>query len=158
MRVRQVVGLVVGSWLVSLACASPAIRDAERDAGRRLVDSAVELVEDVLELDTSVADAKADDAAAPLPAFTVDEVPCTTEKPWMFGATGLYAEKSYPGRSMADLARAAVLVCQPSPVPADYPCSGGSGVLVRDGSIAYFCGTKGDAGPTYASVKFIVPR
>lgn len=121
-----------------------------------MLDAVADLLEDVLDLDTSVADAKADDAATP-PAATADEVPCTTEKPWLYGSTGLYAEKAYPGRSMVDLARVTMLTCQSSSATPDYPCSAGAGALVRDGSIAYFCGVKGDAALPFTSVKFILP-
>lgn len=146
MTIRRVVSLVFGSWVVSLACASPAPHDTDRSPGYRALDAVVDAIEDAIGIDTAVADARADDAG---PAFSVDEVPCLT-KIARGGGLGTYAEKAYPGRSAADLARAAILVCGEGISPDGYACRQAIG-FVRDGSIAVTCDPAGTA-------RIVLPR
>lgn len=144
MRIRQVLALVVGSWFVSLACAGPAPRDVDRDAGR-VLDAVADLLEDVLDLDTSVADAKADDAA-PAPTVTVDEVKCTGD-----AGTFVIIEKAYPGRTVNDLARATAVWDDPAgTIPGGFKWAKSASLLIRDGAIGMQC----VVGQT---VRFIVP-
>lgn len=137
--------MVAGSVAVSGACA--AARSSDGPLG-----SAVDAALDAVGLgdSTAVGDVKADDTMSPPTPVppTVDDVPCDKTPA---GTTGMWAEKSYPGRSAADLSRGVATVC-------GGPLGGPSGFCavhttwVRDGVVMVYCG--GGAG---GSARFVMP-
>lgn len=121
--------------VAAISCSSPAAE---------LADAAVDAALDAI---GPTKDASADDAAPPAPT-TVDEVVCDKQYP---GVVGVFAEKSYPGRTKEDLARARVVNCNVTNVPTG-ACGAGL-PLVKDGMLFVYCGTDLDG----RKVTLVVP-
>ncbi len=150
---RKAIALVACSFVVhaAVSCASAvADRTEGHDAGT-FADAVAETIADAVRETFGGDDAKPAEAAPDAPAFTVDEVPCTTEKNWA-GTRATFAEKAYAGRSKEELARVSVLVCGGTPTVEGYECHRDRGgvVFVRDGSIAVMCSAP-------AVARFVVP-
>lgn len=131
MQKNRALWLVVGSFVV--ACSTPAVEAVVRDSG--LLDSFT--ADDVLVSDTT------SPAEAGPTSPTVDAVMC--DKTYPCGATGTstcwYGEKTYPGRTKADLSRASIFVCGAgSTAVPGYNCWVSGNLGVRDGAVAIDCG------------------
>lgn len=130
--------VLVGSVAVSAACAVS--RDMDRpsatktDAGR-VLDAVADAVRDVLGLDTAVSDAKADTPPTPP---TVDDVACDGDGTWV-GQPAWFARKSYPGKTVAELAMVRGLTCggTPSGIECQSALTG-----VAAGQVEIMCGLK----------------
>jgi hypothetical protein len=140
MRIRYVLGSLVGGLVVFVACASQNAATGPgpspgTDSGAGVVDALLDVLREDLgvEIDTAVKDAEAGPGDPPT---TVDEVDCT------IGSTaGFYGEKGFPGRSKDDLARGSATVCGGGGFlrPPGYDCTV-VGLVVRDGAAAAYCG------------------
>ena len=125
--------------LLAVSCSSPAAEVADA-----VIDAAMDVVA------PDVKDAHAEDSAPVAPApHTVDEVVCDKQ---YTGVVGVFAEKAYPGRSAADLARARVLNCNSTSNVPPGACAAGL-PLVKDGAMFAYCGTSLDG----RRVSFVVP-
>lgn len=140
MRIRSVIAFVAGSIAVHAAVSCAASRGGD-------VGSIADAVVDALGLDTSVHDARADGPPAPTPA-TVDDVACDREL-----VTGQwFAEKTFAGRTSADLSRGSAVVCGgPFGPPPGY-CQVAT-LYVKDGVVAAFCGNSSGK----ATVRIVMP-
>ena len=145
---KRALWMVAGSVLVSGACAI-----AKQDDGPigQAIDAALDSIG--LSDSTAVSDVRAEDGAPPKPTPTADDVPC--DKSWSpaAGFTHWYGEKAYPGRSASELALGSGIVCGgPFAAPPGFCTS--TGLMVRDGAAAVFCGTNADKA---ATAKIVMP-
>jgi hypothetical protein len=128
--------MLIAALVVS--CSSPA-----SEIAGAVVDAAV----DAIAPDVREASA-AEDSATAAPT-TVDEVVCDKQ---YSGVVGVFAEKAYPGRSAADLARARVLNCNTGSAAVPGMCGAGL-PIVKDGLVVASCGGSLDG----RKVTFVVP-
>jgi hypothetical protein len=121
--------VLVGSVAVAAACSSTNGSGPNAGSDGGLFDSLTDTVADTLGLDHVENEA----AAAEKP--TVDEVSCDKK----IGAN-YFAEKTYPGRAKADLARGVALVCKSAADPDGYACVQFA-ADVKDGAVRVLCGS-----------------
>lgn len=133
-RFGRLLGMVAGACAVSVACAA-----AKVDEGpiARALDAAADAVRDVVGLDVAVSDVRADTPPAPVPP-TVDDVACDADGTWG-GQPAWFARKSYPGKTVAELAMVRGLVCggAPSGIECQSALTG-----VASGQVEILCGLK----------------
>jgi hypothetical protein len=154
MKIHHVAAHALGALVVyvAVACSSsapPLAEGAHEDAG--LGDALVDGALDALGLDTSpVKDARADDAGGQVSVACDQDLPAGHP----LAGSAKWGERSFPGRSREDLARATVTICfsgtTASSAPPGYSCSQG-GAYVRDGAVGFICGRD------VASVSLYVP-
>jgi len=123
MQWKVVVGSLLGSLVVAVACSSQHADNSPSDGG------VVDAIVDALGLDHVESDAMAGEKP------TIDTVSCDKT-----AGSYAYAEKAYPGRSKEDLSRASAMICGGSVIPG-YDC-GKAEFAVKDGGIAVICGSK----------------
>jgi len=124
----------VGSVVVAVACSAQHALDNPSDRDGGVLDALLD----------SISSETRDALAAEKP--TIDTGPC--DKTVLVGTTPFpAAQRSYPGRSKEDLARASVLVCTSK---GDYPCYQAP-ASVKDGGLQVTCGAPSD------TATFVVP-
>jgi hypothetical protein len=115
--------------------------------------------------DSGFVDALVDVLVSPIPDAnagpTVDTVACSTGGTVDGGASGtyLYVEKTYPGKTVADLSAVRVVVNYPGSFGFQHPPGYASVIaspFVKDGAVAVFCGPAG-TNLLADSVTFISP-
>jgi hypothetical protein len=156
MKIHHVAAHALGTIVVyvAVACSSsapPLAEGAHEDAG--LGDAIVDGALDALGLDTSpVKDARADDATAP--GAAVFAAACDRDFPagHPLAGSAKWGQKTFPGRSKEDLARAHFVLCYPttpSTSPPGFPCYAEPPYPI-DGALAFTC-------PTGTTGSLVVP-
>jgi hypothetical protein len=141
MKLRSVLGLVLGSVVVHLAvaCGSQAVDGGPggADSGA-VVDAIIDVIADVPNAEAAP-DGGSEDSGPTVTTATCSKMSTTG------GVTVWLAELERPGKSMVDLATVRTLICVTDTAaatthPSGYTCAVGSGGFVRDGVLAYNCG------------------
>jgi hypothetical protein len=158
MRHLRVLGVSVSGavvYLVMAACSAGSGASGANGSDSGFVDALV----DALANPTMDAKAGAPDANAGPTGPTVNTVACATGSTIDGGGTYLYVEKSYPGKTVADLSAVRVVLNYPSSVAYLRPPGYDSQVTlpwIKDGSVAVLCGPQGSQ-YVADSVTFISP-
>jgi hypothetical protein len=133
MRVKMVVGMLVGSVVVAVACSAQHALDNPSDKDGGVLDALLDAVS------SETKDAKAE------PVPTVTQVTCVDD-----GKGAWTATLDLPGRSRDDIGRTSALACRDG---IEWGCYQAV-CLVKDGALRVSCGTPSDH---VAYVRFSVP-